>query len=392
MIGSFNFSVLPRIIFGKGKSAELPKLIKGYGDNIILVTGKESFQNNPEGEKIVASLKDNGITANPVVVTGEPSPAIVDKTARFFREKEIDCVVAIGGGSVMDAGKAISAMIPDEGVVEDYLEGRGDKKHSGRKIPFIAVPTTAGTGSETTKNAVLSMVGPEGFKASLRHDNFVPEIALVDPMLTLTCPPDITAASGMDCFTQLVESYISTEASPFTDALAQEGLKAVKKSLVTSYEDGTDVDARTGMSFAAMVSGICLANAGLGIVHGFASPIGARFNIPHGVICGTLMGAANEVNVKRLRATPGCEAALIKYARLGLLFTGKRDGASKEDYVDAFIVYLNKLVERFKLPKLARYGIANDHIYDILKKADCKNNPVRLSPADIKEIFMKRYK
>ncbi len=392
MIRSFNFSVLPRIRFGKGKSGELPGLIKGYGSNIVFVTGKESFQNSKEGAKVLSSLKDNGMTVNPVIVTGEPSPALVNKTAQFFRKKSIDCVVAIGGGSVIDAGKAISAMIPDEGVVEDYLEGIGNKVHSGKKIPFIAVPTTAGTGSEATKNAVLSRVGAEGFKASLRHDNFVPDIAIVDPVLTLTCPPDITAASGLDCFTQLVESYISTEASSFTDALAQEGLKAVKTSLLACYNDGTDLEARTGMSFAAMISGICLANAGLGIVHGFASPIGARFNIPHGVICGTLMGAANEVNIKRLRVTPGCDEALTRYARMGMLFTGKKADATKDDYADAFVAYINKLVETFKIPQLSRYGIANDHIYDILKKADCKNNPVRLSPEDIKEIFMKRYK
>ena len=146
------------------------------------------------------------------------------------------------------------------------------------------------------------------------------------------------------------------------------------------------------MSFAALISGICLANAGLGVVHGFASTIGARFNIPHGVICGTLMGAANEVNINRLRATPGCDAALTKYAKLGLLFTGKKADASRDDYADAFVVYVNKLVEKFKIPALSQYGIANDHIYDILKKADCKNNPVRLSPADMKQIFMKRYK
>lgn len=391
MIGSFEFSVLPKIVFGQGKVRELPKLIKQYGDKIALVTGKESFQNGNEGPKILSALKEKNIEVFPVVVTGEPSPNLINSSVGSLRDKNIDVVVAIGGGSVMDAGKAISAMIPENGLVEEYLERVGDKVHSGKKIPFIAVPTTAGTGSEATKNAVISKVGADGFKASLRHDNFVPNIALVDPVLTLSCPQKLTAASGMDCFSQLVESYISCEASSFTDALAQEGLKAIKSSLEACYNDGSNLEARTGMAFAALVSGICLANAGLGVVHGFAAPIGARFNIPHGVICGTLMGVANEVIVRKVKTKVGCEEALTKYARLGLLFTGKKDGATKEQYADSFVEYVKGLVTDFKINGLAQYGIASDHIYEILKKADCKNNPVLLSPDEMREIFMSRY-
>lgn len=391
MIESFSFSQFPKILFGAGRSFELPSIIKNYGSNIALVTGNESFRNNPESTRIYDSLTKNNITINSVIITGEPSPSVVNKTVSALRDKGIDAVVAIGGGSVMDAGKAISAMFHEDGMVEDYLEGVGSRKHSGKKIPFIAMPTTAGTGSEVTKNAVLSKVGSGGYKASLRHDNFIPNVAIIDPKLTLTVPQPITAASGMDCFTQLVEAYTSSEASILTDVYAQEGLKAVKTSLVACYEDGNNIEARSGMSFAALMSGICLANAGLGVAHGFAGPIGGRFNIPHGVICGSLMAPSNEILVRKLRATQGCEASLMKYARLGLLFAGKKPDASKDYYIDAFIEYLYKLTTDLKIPDFRLYGIATDHIYEILKKADCKNAPVRLSPDEMREIFMKRY-
>jgi len=270
-----------------------------------------------------------------------------------------------------------------------FLEVVGDREHPGTKIPFIAIPTTAGTGSEATKNAVLSSVGPHGFKRSLRHDNFVPEIALVDPELTRECPPDITAASGMDCFTQLTEAYLSTRANEYTDALALAGIKAVKESLRRACADGDDMEARSGMAFAALTSGICLANAGLGAVHGIAGTTGAMFNIPHGVVCGTLMAAANEVTVRELRNSDKESGALRKYSILGRLVTGKERGTD-EYFQDTFIQYLHLLTESLELPRLRQYGLTQGDIITISTATDSKNNPVRFSTQHFQEIITQR--
>ena len=240
-------------------------------------------------------------------------------------------VVSIGGGSVIDAGKALSAMLPLDEPVKEYLEGVGTRKHPGTKIPFIAVPTTAGTGSETTGNSVLSETGPEGYKRSLRHENFIPDIALVDPELTLSCTSLQTAISGMDAFTQLLESFLSTRCNNLTDALALEGILHVRNSLKTAVSAGDDPEARAGMSYASMLSGIAITNAGLGLVHGFASSIGGRKDIPHGVICGTLMGIVNRAIIERLLKEGKDPAALEKYIRLGKLLSGT-DERSDVDY------------------------------------------------------------
>jgi Alcohol dehydrogenase, class IV len=275
-------------------------------------------------------------------------------------------------------------MHKSESVME-FLEGVGNKEHPGTKLPYIAIPTTSGTGSEATKNAVISQIGEKGFKKSLRHDNFVPDIALVDPELTLQCPQDISAASGMDCFTQLTEAYLSDKSNEYTDALAMEGLKAIKSSLIRSYTNGEDIEARGGMSFAALTSGICLANAGLGVVHGFASSIGGRYNIPHGLVCGTLMASSNEINVRELRKKTTNPDALKKYALLGELFLDEK-GKTDNYYIDGFIQYLHKLTNDFQLPGLKKYGIEEKDIELICAITEVKNNPVNLTLKDLTEI------
>jgi alcohol dehydrogenase class IV len=389
MVRPFQFARLPLIIFGYGRLSELPASVMKYGKKILLITGKFSFLTSAPGNKFSEAAKEKGIKPDHLTITGEPSPGMIDEASAQYRNVPPDVVVAVGGGSAIDAGKAISAMIPLQGNVKEYLEGVGYKEHPGTKIPFIAVPTTSGTGSEATKNAVISQVGKEGFKKSLRHDNLVPDIAVIDPELTLSCPQDITAASGMDCFTQLTEAYLSDKANDYTDALAFEGLKAIKSSLVRSYYDGQDIDARTGMSFAALTSGICLANAGLGVIHGFASSVGGMFEIPHGVVCGTLMAVSNEVIVRRLREGQGDPAALKKYAMLGRLFLG--DANRADDYfIDGFIEYLNHLTDELQLPGFKKWGITETDLKEIALITECKNNPVKLETDELMEILSRR--
>ena len=263
MVAPFQFAKIPTIYFGNGKIALLPEIASAYGSRLVIVTGKKSFLKSKQSEILFDNLKKNSFPWRIVSISGEPTPEIIDNAINEIGDEKIDLIVAIGGGSVIDAGKAISAMLYKNESVIDFLEGIGIKNHSGTKVPFIGIPTTAGTGSEATKNAVISRIGKNGFKRSLRHDNFVPDIALVDPELTISCENSVTIASGMDCFTQLTEAYLSTKSNPYTDALVLEGIKAIKKSFERCYTYSDDLEARSGMSFAALTSGICLANAGL---------------------------------------------------------------------------------------------------------------------------------
>jgi alcohol dehydrogenase class IV len=397
MVNSFRFARLPEILFRNGSIAELPGLTRKFGGPVVLVTGKSSFSKSERGKKLLQLLEDEDIIIYHVSALVEPSATMIDAVVGANRDNDIKLVVAIGGGSVLDTGKAISAMLSVPGSVRDYLEGIGHREHPGTKIPFIAIPTTSGTGSEATKNAVISEVSPEGFKKSLRHDNFVPDMAILDPELTLNCPPEITSACGMDCFSQLIEAFLSDKASEYTDAFALLGLKAIKNSLVKSVRNGEDITARTDMSYAALNSGICLANAGLGTVHGFASSIGGRYNIPHGLICGTLMAVTNRVNVRELRAASGNSTlktgnqALKKYAELGKLFL---DTEAKADdyYIDAFIDWLYKLISDLQLPGLAGFGLEERYVEEICAQTDNKNNPVKLSQENLVEILHERLK
>ncbi|MCK4749230.1 MAG: iron-containing alcohol dehydrogenase, partial [Bacteroidales bacterium] len=224
MIESFQFSSLPEIVFGKGKRNELPNAVSSMGNSALLLTGSSSIHNSGHGDEIISGLKTANIEMSLEEIPHEPSPSRIDQIVEEYRGKDIQVVVAIGGGSVMDAGKAVSAMIPVEGSIREYLEGVGDKVHPGDKIPFIAMPTTSGTGSEMTKNAVISEVGEQGYKKSLRHNNFIPELAIIDPEMMLSCPARLTATAGMDAFTQLLESIVSTRSNAMTEALAWSGL------------------------------------------------------------------------------------------------------------------------------------------------------------------------
>ena len=388
MIQSFSIARIPEIHFGTGRLYDAGKLSRRFGETILVITGRSVF--NETGEKLSEVLRQADMKLHIEIISGEPSPDRIDSICQHHAPKKIDVVLATGGGSVLDAGKAVSAMIRLNEPVTDYLEGVGTKSHSGAKVPFIAIPTTSGTGSEATKNAVLSQPGENGFKKSLRHPNFVPDVAIVDPELTLTLPPDVTAACGMDALTQLLESFVSTNASEMTDTLALSGLEHIARSLIPAVKQGdTDIKARAGMAYAAMLSGITLANAGLGVVHGFASPIGGFFDIPHGVVCGTLMGACTRKNIERLIESGENPEALEKYAKAGNILLNENNKDIPGQALE-LATLIDEWIDELGISGLGRYGITENDIDKIVNHSGQKNNPVHLSKDDMQFILKQR--
>jgi alcohol dehydrogenase class IV len=389
MVNAFNLSRIPRIIFGAGTLAELPHILKEFGNRYLIITGANSFQSGSIGRNLLKSLESSDEIIYRGRIIKEPSPSDVDDIVMEYLGKNIDAVVGIGGGSVMDAAKAVSAMLPLGQPVKEYIEGVGSKMHPGVKAPFIAVPTTAGTGSESTENAVISEIGRNGFKRSLRHVNLVPDIALVDPELTIGCPPEITAASGMDALTQLIESYISVNANTFTDSLAEEAIRLVILNLPQVFKNGSDLNARKALSYSAMISGITIANAGLGIVHGFASSVGGYIDVPHGVLCGTLIGKANRVILNAAMTSDPGYPVISKYAKLGKYFA-ETGNMTEGEYAVLFIEILEKLVMELNLPRIGIYGLKEGQFEDIIAKTSQKNNPVRLNKDELLQILRSR--
>ncbi len=391
MISSFQFSSLPKIIFGPGKRAELPAEIKDYGTTVLLITGTASMHHSGFGEEIMKSLSDAGIVFHHETIGTEPSPTMVDAITEKYKGRGIKVIVAIGGGSAMDAGKAISAMLVVEYGVKHYLEGIGDMEHPGVTVPFIALPTTSGTGSEMTKNAVLSEIGEKGFKKSLRHDSFAPEVAIIDPEMMLTCPQELTATSGMDAFTQLLESYLSKQANVMTDALALQGLKLIKKYLLRAYLEGeNNLEARSGMALAAMFSGITLAHAGLGLVHGFAQPFGAYCNLPHGTVCGTLMSIVNSMTIDKI-LDDRQSVAYSKYLIVSKIFSDFKYKEEKE-YLLAFKEKLEHISHVLELPSLDPNVFNEDMISKIVSETSHKAHPVSFTQDELKSMIRARLK
>jgi alcohol dehydrogenase class IV len=392
----FDFSLarLPRIEFGAGRISDLPKLAQDYGSRVLLVTGGRSFRNTPQWGDLLSAFRGQGITYLDMAVEGEPSPQLVDQAVAAFRDKQIDAVIGIGGGSALDAAKAIAGLLKPGNSVLDHLEGVGPElPYRGPATPFIAVPTTAGTGSEATKNAVLSLQGEGGFKKSFRDEELVAEIALVDPNLLASCPPEIISANGMDAFTQLLESYVSSKANRFTNALAWSGMKAVRNSLLVWHEQGPQArDAQAGMAYAALMSGITLAQVGLGSVHGLASPLGAFFPIPHGVVCGTLIAEATRANIQALKDRGQGDDSLTKYAQVGRLL-GRDGNLPDEPALEKLLEVLADWTARLKLPRLGHYGITRQDFPRIVansRGSSMKTNPVVLNDGEISAILSAR--
>ena len=394
VIHRFTLTRVPRIEFGAGTINKLPGIASAYGRRALLVTGAASLQRSSRWETLRQGLLQAGISWEHTTVSGEPSPGLVDAAVTQFHETEPDVVIAIGGGSVLDAGKAIAGLLRVGDSVMDYLEGVGpEKPYTGPAVPFIAVPTTAGTGSEATKNAVLSLQGGQGFKKSFRDEQLIPEYAIVDPDLLSGCPPSQIAANGMDALTQLMESYVSTRASRMTDALALDGIRAARDSLLPLYETpAAGSEARAGMAYAALLSGITLAQTGLGSVHGLASPLGAFFPIPHGVVCGTLVAAATRVNIQALREREPANPALEKYTRLAGLLCGTRFSDPGKAH-GALVQLLEDWIRQMNIPRLGRFGVKESDFTRIVSSSrgsSMKTNPVVLTDGEIATILEQR--
>ena len=392
-ITDFSLSRLPHIEFGSGALARLSVIARGYGTHALLVTGAGSLKNSPFWPSVTDGLSAQGISWLHLAIPGEPSPQMVDEAVRALRAEAIDVVIGIGGGSALDAAKAIAGLLGPGNSVMDHLEGVGPElPYAGPATPFIAVPTTAGTGSEATKNAVLSIQGANGFKKSFRDEKLVAQVALVDPDLLATCPPAVIAANGMDAFTQLLESYLSIRANPFTDTLALSGMEAVRDSLLPWFEGtGDAAEHRSRMAYAALLSGITLAQVGLGSVHGLAAPLGAFFPIPHGAVCGTLVAEATRINIEALITHTPDSPALGKYAAVGRLLS--RRSLPDEAGRHALLDILDDWTRRLAMPRLGSYGVAAEDVSRIV--ADCrgssmKTNPIRLSDDDIARLIKAR--
>ncbi|GAB4375638.1 MAG: iron-containing alcohol dehydrogenase [Spirochaetales bacterium] len=393
----FTITRLPELQFGAGSISLLPQALQSRSlRHIALILGGKSFRQSSTYGRLMEDLKKARIESREFSVTGEPSPDGVDSIVVTLREGReefpVDGVVAIGGGSVIDTGKAVAALFTMEGSVQDYLEGVGTRKPSGTRLPLIAVPTTSGTGAEATKNAVISRIGPDGFKKSLRHDHYVPDLSLVDPGLTIPCPPDITAASGLDAITQLLEAYTCTRANPFTDGLALKALELAGKGFLAAYRDGSNLEARSQMAYAAYVSGICLAQAGLGVVHGIASPMGGLFPIPHGVVCGTLLVSATRFTVARAMRIddPSEDSVLKRYARAGIALSGK-DAGSDNGNAALLVNTLERFSAETHMPTLRELGLEKSDLSRIASRTNAKYHPIPLTEEDIESILLDRY-
>lgn len=394
-LAPFDIGRLPRITFGIGRIAEVPEIVASHGQQALLVTGGRSFRAADRLGSLVEGLASTGVTLlGNISITGEPGPEAIEDAVERYRTAGVDVVLGVGGGSVLDASKAIAGLLRSGTTLMDHLEGVGrGVPYQGPAVPVVAVPTTAGTGSEATRNAVISVRGPHGYKRSFRDERLVPADAVVDPDLLAGAPRALISANGLDALTQLIESFTSTRATPFTDGLARSGLAAAKRGLLAWHEapDGASAPAARGqMAYAALLSGICLANAGLGAVHGLASPLGATLPIPHGMACGSILWQTIRANIRALRERDGMSPALGRYAEVGRLLADLSATASDRDASDALIEVLRAWADRLEVPRLSSFGMRRDDIPTVVADSpgsSMRTNPIALSDDELAEIL-----
>jgi alcohol dehydrogenase class IV len=374
----FEFATATRIVFAPGTVKVVGAIAKEFGQRALVVTGRDATRAGP----LLKILRDAGVGATTFAVTGEPELSKIDQGVALAKKEKCDLVVGFGGGSALDAAKAIAAMLANEGALLDYVEiiGRG-KALTKPSVPFIAIPTTAGTGSEVTRNAVLS--SPEHkLKVSLRSPLMLARVAIVDPELTYDLPPALTASTGLDALTQLIEPFVCARANPMTDGLCVEGIRRAARSLRVAFADGKNKPAREDMAVASLFGGLALANAGLGAVHGFAGPIGGSFPAPHGAICAALLPYVMTANLRALRQRAPDSDALRRYDEVARLLADNSNATA-----DDGVKWVRELVSDLKIPRLGSYGIREEHVADLIAKAasasSMKANPIALTSEEL---------
>lgn len=377
----FEFATATRISFGEGKRLEAIEAARSFGKRGFLAVGR-----NPErAEWLRAALAAEGIVIQSGNFPGEPTIQQVDAASRAARDFGARFVIAIGGGSVIDAGKAVAAMLPNPGPLLDHLEVIGKALPLPQPpLPYIAIPTTAGTGAEVTRNAVLG--SPEHhLKVSLRSASMLPRLAIVDPELTYDLPPAITAWTGMDALTQLIEPYLSARRTPLVDGLCREAIPRAARSLEKACQNGADPEPRRDMALASLFSGLALANAGLGAVHGFAAPIGGMYHAPHGAVCAALLPGVLRANYQHCLKDKNPEL-LERFRQIAQWLTGRPEAKP-----EAGIEWVEQLIPKLQIPKLSRWGVHAEHAPEISRKAaqasSMKANPFTLTHEQLEQIL-----
>jgi len=380
----FEFATATRILFGPGTFKQVAPLAAEMGRRALVVTGR-SFE---RAAPLLEALKTQGVASLLFHVVGEPTTDLALAGVERAREAGCDLVIGIGGGSVLDAGKAIAALVTNRGDVFDYLEviGRGQPL-AHAPAPYLAIPTTAGTGSEVTRNAVLASPQHQ-VKVSLRSPLMLPRLAVIDPELTHSLPPEVTASTGLDALTQVLEPFVSNQSNPMTDALCREGLGRAARSLRRAYQDGSDAHARQDMALVSLFGGLALANARLGAVHGFAGPLGGLFPAPHGAICARLLPYVMDANVRALQARMPDSQALARYDEAARIFTGQ-PSARAADGVD----WVHDLCQALDVPPLSDFGLTEQDFPRVVENArqasSMKGNPILLTDEELTEILRK---
>ena len=378
MNATFEFATATRIVFGAGRLREIGTLASQLGKRALVVTGRDQGRAQP----LLAILRSSGLESCLFSVLGEPEVATIQKGVARAKEDNCELVISFGGGSAIDTGKAIAAMLTNEGDLLDFLEVIGQSKNlQKRAAPFIAIPTTAGTGSEVTRNSVIS--SPQHrVKVSLRSPLMLPRIALVDPELTYDSPPAITASTGLDALTQVIEPYVCSRANPMTDALCLEGIRRAARSLPLAFANGRDRNAREDMCVASLFGGFALANAGLGAVHGFAGPIGGMFPAPHGAICAALLPHIMGANMRALRERQPKSETIARYETVARLLTGD-PSATPEQGVD----WVRRLTAPLQVPRLGALGVTAQSLPELVdnsaKASSMKANPIALTREEL---------